>query len=542
MQSQQDEASAAGGADAPTHLADLVRRAARRTPDAAAIVDVSAGTSLTWAEFDAAVDDEAERLRTAGAGAGDRVVIALDNGAPLCVSLFGALRADAVAVPVAPRSVPRELDAVLTDCSPSVVVADSDGRIAESISGRSAIVSIAPPDVSSTGGARSGRERSVSGSGVERVADGVGTGSRERSGGEAIALVVYTSGTTGSPRGVMLSHRALIANRVQQGAVRPAPVTAVDRVLLSLPLFHVFGLAAGLLQVCHAGATVVLTRRFEPEQSVDLLVRERISVVGGVPSMYRALLDLPPDQLRTAFAGVRLCTSGGAPLPREWLAAFRDTTGLDLYEGYGLSECGPVLTSTLVGGRAKPGSVGAPLPGVELRLVDAEGTPVAGRAADDAVEQVLEDGSDDEDTGLVATRGPHLFSGYWPDGRGGPDAEGWFRTADVGYLDADGDLHLVDRSSDLVIVNGFNVYPREVEHVLAELDAVAEAAVVGIPDDRTGEAVKAVVVRVPGAELTDEDVVAHCRERLARFKVPAVVEFVDALPRTPTGKVARRRL
>ncbi|GAY08941.1 AMP-binding protein [Pseudonocardia sp. N23] len=538
MQSQQDEAFAAGGADAPTHLADLVRRAARRTPDATAIVDVSAGTSLTWAEFDAAVDDEADRLRTAGAGPGDRVVIALDNGAPLCVALFGALRIDAVAVPVAPRSVPRELDAVLTSCSPSVVVAASDGRIAESINGRSTIVSLAPPDVSSAGGARSGRERSVSGKGVERVADGPETGH----GGEAIALVVYTSGTTGTPRGVMLSHRALLANRVQQGAVRPAPVTPVDRVLLSLPLFHVFGLAAGLLQVCHAGATVVLTRRFDPEQSTALLADERISVVGGVPSMYRALLDLPADRLRDAFAGVRLCTSGGAPLPREWLAAFREATGLDLYEGYGLSECGPVLTSALVGGRAKPGSVGAPLPGVELRLVDIEGVPISGRATPEDAEQEMEDGSDDEDTGLVATRGPHLFSGYWPDGHGGPDADGWFRTADVGYLDADGDLHLVDRSSDLVIVNGFNVYPREVEQVLAELDTVAEAAVVGVPDDRSGEAVKAVVVRAGDAELTEDDVVAHCRARLARFKVPAVVEFVDALPRTPTGKVARRRL
>jgi long-chain acyl-CoA synthetase len=139
-------------------------------------------------------------------------------------------------------------------------------------------------------------------------------------------------------------------------------------------------------------------------------------------------------------------------------------------------------------------------------------------------------------------RGPNLFSGYWPDGAGGPDADGWFRTADVGFLDEDGDLCLVDRSSDLVIVNGFNVYPREVEQVLAELPAVAEAAVVGVPDERSGEAVKAVVVRAEGVELSEEDVLAHCAERLARFKVPTVVEFTDALPRTPTGKVARRQL
>jgi long-chain acyl-CoA synthetase len=313
-------------------------------------------------------------------------------------------------------------------------------------------------------------------------------------------------------------------------------------VLLSIPLFHVFGLAAGLLQACWAGATTVLTERFDPAHVADVLVRERVSGMAGVPSMFRALLELPPDELRAATAGVRLCTSGGAPLPAQWLDEFRTVTGLPIYEGYGLTEAGPVLTMNGIGGPPKPGSVGRPLPGVELRLVDREGRSIEVQHEPDP-EDIDEDISDPaHDTGLVAVRGPNLFSGYWPDGGGGPDAEGWFRTADVGFLDHDGDLHLVDRSSDLVIVNGFNVYPREVEHVLAELPAVAEAAVVGVPDENTGEAVKAVLVRAEGAELTEDDVRAHCSERLARFKVPSVIEFTDALPRTPTGKVARRQL
>jgi long-chain acyl-CoA synthetase len=215
---------------------------------------------------------------------------------------------------------------------------------------------------------------------------------------------------------------------------------------------------------------------------------------------------------------------------------------LPIYEGYGLTEAGPVLTMNAIGSPPKPGSVGRALPGVELRLVDTEGRPIEAVAAPDP-EDIDEDVSDPaNDTGLVAVRGPNLFSGYWPDGAGGPDADGWFRTADVGFLDTDGDLRLVDRSSDLVIVNGFNVYPREVEQVLAELPAVAEAAVVGVPDERTGAAVKAVLVRAEGAQLSEDEVLAHCAERLARFKVPAVVEFTDALPRTPTGKVARRQL
>ncbi len=205
-----------------------------------------------------------------------------------------------------------------------------------------------------------------------------------------------------------------------------------------------------------------------------------------------------------------------------------------------------MVTTNGGGGRPKPGSVGRALPGVELRLVDASGRPLTEPDPEDDDRDelaALHDVSDStEDTGLVSLRGPNLFSGYWPDGAGGPDAEGWFRTADVGFLDADGDLHLVDRSSDLVIVNGFNVYPREVERVLAELDGVADAAVVGVPDDRTGEAVKAVLVRAAGSGLTEDDVRTHCRVRLARFKVPTVVVFVDDLPRTPTGKVARRQL
>jgi long-chain acyl-CoA synthetase len=318
----------------------------------------------------------------------------------------------------------------------------------------------------------------------------------------------------------------------------------VDRVLLSLPLFHIFGLAAGLLQVCWAGATLVLVERFDPAHVAEVLVEHRVSVLAGVPSMFRALLDLPPDELRAASAGIRLCTSGGAPLPAEWFADFRSATGLTIVEGYGLTEGGPVLTTTAVDGGGKPGSVGLPLPGVELRLVDKDGIPLGGSPEPDLgdLDDLDLDDFDTHDTGLVAVRGPNLFSGYWPDGAGGPDDEGWFRTADVGFLDADGDLCLVDRSSDVVVVNGFNVYPREVEQVLEELPAVAEAAVVGVPHDVTGEEVKAVVVRAEGAELTEEDLRAHCAERLARFKVPTVIEFVDALPRTPTGKVARRQL
>jgi long-chain acyl-CoA synthetase len=352
----------------------------------------------------------------------------------------------------------------------------------------------------------------------------------------------YTSGTTGVPRGVRLSHRALLANRAQIGLLRPVPVSPADRVLLQLPLFHIYGLGAGLLQVCWAGATGVLVDRVGARGLVEVVGAQRVTVLAGVPSLYRSLLELPARALRDGLLTVRLCVAGGAPLAPSLPDEFAQASGLPVFDGYGMTETGPVLTSTLVGGVAKPGSVGRPLPGgpgvpgVQLRLVDTGGSQQGAEDADGL------DTDEGPDTGLVEVRGPNLFSGYWPDGADGPDEQGWFRTTDVGFLDADGDLHLVDRATDLVIVNGFNVYPHEVEQVLAEHPAVAEAAVVGVPDPRTGEAIKAVLVRRPDAELTEDQVRAHCATRLARFKHPAVIEFAERLPHSATGKIVRTQL
>jgi long-chain acyl-CoA synthetase len=492
-----------------THVADLVTANAARVPDQPAVIDVTSANTLMWAELDEAVSAEADRVSAAGAAPGDRVVVRLGNGAAFCVAVLGALRAGAVVVPHGPIAVAPELDVVLADCRPTLVVAAEGDETARACAATVGAAVAPPPDLAARAPAR----------------PGVGAG-------EDIALLVYASGTTGVPRGIRLSHRALLANRAQTAALRPAPVTPVDRVLLSLPLFHSFGLAAGFLQVCWVGATVVLAEQLEPEQIADILVAQRVSALAGVPTMYRGLLDLPAERLRTATAGVRLCTSGGAPLPPEWLAAFQQATGLAIVEGYGLTEAGGVVTTNPLGAPPKPGSVGRALPGVELRLVTADGRPIE---PDDEEEE-------DDGTGLVALRGPNLFSGYWPDGVGGPDAEGWFRTADVGFLDADGDLHLVERSSDVVIVNGFNVYPREVEQVLLAIEGVTEAAVVGQRDERAGEVVKAVLVTDPAAGVDEAAVREFCAQRLARFKVPAVIAFVQALPRTPTGKIARRQL
>jgi long-chain acyl-CoA synthetase len=260
--------------------------------------------------------------------------------------------------------------------------------------------------------------------------------------------------------------------------------------------------------------------------------------------MYQAWLAVADAEgsdavLRRAFAAVRVASSGAAPLPAETWTAMRDRAAVTVWEGYGLTEAGPVVASTLVTGRAKPSCVGGPLPGVEVVLRDTAADEDADGPAPDR-DAGTEDG--DEGPGEMWVRGPNLFSGFWPDGADGPDADGWLATGDLAYRDADGDLHLADRRSDLVLVSGFNVYPAEVERVLDAHPGVRESAVVGVPDRRTGAAVRAVVVREPGVAVTAEQLREHAAASLARYKVPTSVYFLDHLPHSLTGKVSRARL
>jgi long-chain acyl-CoA synthetase len=317
----------------------------------------------------------------------------------------------------------------------------------------------------------------------------------------------------------MLSHRALLANLGQCLRLEPTPMRADDVVLLVLPLFHIYGLNTGLGMVAATGATGLLVPRFDPVATLKVVQEHGVTNIPGAPPMYAAWADgAPPGALR----GVRILASGASPLPPAVLERMQAQQGVTVHEGYGLTETSPVVSTTLASGRVKPGSVGRPVPGVEVRLLDESGAPV-----------------ENGDPGEIWVRGDNLFSGYWPDGEGGPDAGGWWATGDVAYADADGDLFLVDRRKELVLVSGFNVYPREVEDAIAEHPDVAEVAVIAVPDSRTGEAVKAYVVPRPGTSLRAEDVDAHCATRLARFKRPTVVVVVDELPHSATGKVAK---
>jgi long-chain acyl-CoA synthetase len=274
--------------------------------------------------------------------------------------------------------------------------------------------------------------------------------------------------------------------------------------------------------VAATGATGVLVDRFDPVATAALLRDEAVTNVPGAPPMYVGWAAA--DRL-DALRDVRLLASGASPLPPAVQDQVRTTSGRTVHEGYGLTETAPVVSSTLAAPVAKPGSIGRPVPGVEVRLVDEEGSPAA-----------------DGDPGEILVRGANLFSGYWPDGVEGPGEDGWWATGDVAFVDDEGDLFLVDRRKELVLVSGFNVYPREVEDALAEHPDVAEVAVIAVPHPYTGEAVKAYVVAREGSGLTADDVTTHAATRLARFKRPTVVTLVPVLPHSATGKVAKGRL
>jgi long-chain acyl-CoA synthetase len=479
------------------NLSDLVRSAAEAVPDKAALVGTD--RSLTWTELDREVDALAGALRARGLAEGDRVGILLPNGIDFAAIYFAVLRAGLVALPLNTAYTQPELQHQLDDAGASLVVTDEEHR------------ELVDVPVLVTGGA----------DWLQALAHEPAAASS--AGSEDLAVLLYTSGTTGRPKGAMLSHRALLSNLEQLSRIEPAVVAADDVVLLVLPLFHVYGLNAGLGMTARARATGILAERFDPVETLDLVRRHRVTNIIGAPPMYVAWSMLP--ELSDALSTLRLAVSGAAPLSAGVLAAMRETTGQDIFEGYGLTETAPVLTTTLCSGSAKPGSIGKPIPGVQLRLVDESG-----------------DEADAEDPGEITVRGANVFSGYWPDGAGGADADGWFRTGDVAYADSDGDLFLVDRLRELILVSGFNVYPREVEDALLTHPDVAEVAVLGVPHPYTGETVKALVVARDGAALAASDVIDHAAARLARFKCPTSVEIVAELPHSVTGKVAKGRL
>lgn len=492
-----------------------------------------AGRVVTYGELDATVDRVAGGLVRLGLERGDRIGLLLGNTVEFVQALYGALRAGLTVVPLDVAFTPHEVGDVLADCGARGLVTQRADGLGDMRSSLPELAHVIVVD-----------QRGVAGTTAweELPADGVDTASRTPA---DPALLQYTAGTTGKPKGAMLSQRNLLANHAQLARTRLA-TTQDDVVLGVVPLFHIYGLNVALAHTLARGASLVLLDRFDAAATLAAIAAHDVSVVIGTPPMYASWIytaGLPVED----FAGVRIAVSGGAPLPVEVLERFSATFGVTIWEGYGLSEAAPVLTSNAMSERARPGSVGRPLPDVEIRLVDPHGGPVASG-----------------DPGEILARGPNVFSGYWnaPEATAEAlDADGWLHTGDIGYAE-DGHLYLVDRRHDMIIVSGFNVYPREVEDVLRAHAAVQDAAVVGVPtprqlrqDARTaasgdrdapkrfpGETVAATVVPRAGANVSAEELLAHCRRFLARFKCPEAIEFADELPRLSSGKVLRREL
>jgi long-chain acyl-CoA synthetase len=494
---------------------DPVRNAAQRRPDAPALI--AGDTLLTWSQLDERVDTAA-RVLAGGTSPADRVALVLGNTVDFAVAYFGVLRAGLVAVPLNPGYTDDEVSFALTDSGARRVVADEAVlgrlRLAEGVAVRvKALVAHQGPDAALPG---------VS--------------------AEDLAVLLYTSGTSGRPKGAMLTHRALAANHDQLARIEPPVLGPDDVVLLAIPFFHAYGLNTGLGAIAHHGACGVLVDRFEPGATLDLIAQHQVTAVIGVPSMYAAWSLVPGA--REAVAGVRTAVCGAAPLDPADAARFTAATGKTIMIGYGLTEAAPVLTTTAVSDREKVGSIGRPLPGVSLLLRSADGqvlwTDGEAGPPDSADELELDlEVSAGTDPGEIVVRGANLFSGYWPDGHDGPDADGWWGTGDIAHADADGDLVLVDRIGELILVNGFNVYPAEIERVLDSHPGVAEAAVIAIADPQTGQAPYAYVVPALDPAPTPAELHVYCAGQLARFKLPAGIELVAELPHSAIGKVRK---
>lgn len=484
--------------------------------DAAALV--SRGETTTYGTLRTQLGELRGALVRLGVEPGDRVAIAMANNWFFVTSYLATLGVGAIAVPINPASPTAEMEGELRSVRPKVLIAGA--AAANGVNGldRGALgidVLLAPEGSGVDGaqdfGALFGGEPAPI---VDRNPDD-------------LAVLIFTAGTGGAPKAAMLTHSNLLSNIEQAQSATGHEVLRDDVGLGVLPMFHIFGLNVVLGIALHAGASVVLVERFDPVSAVDTIRDRGVTVVAGAPTMFASMSDLPrvgPNDLKT----VRLALTGAAPLPPEVATDFQAKFNVPLRQGYGLTEASPVVTASVLEGEPRPFSIGTVLPGIEVRLVDEEG--------EDALEG---------DAGEIWVRGPNVFAGYWENEEATANAkteDGWLRTGDVAVTDDDGYLYLIDRAKDLIIVSGFNVYPAEVEDVLATHPGVHDVAVVGVSHPHSGETVKAFVVQNPGTHLDEDQLIEHASKRLARYKCPTKITFVDAIPKGLGGKLLRREL
>jgi len=519
----------------------LLRRAAEQHPGRVALIFFGART--TYRELDTAVDRFAHVLRDMGIRPGDRVSLHLPTCPAFVIAFMGALRAGAVAVPMSPLYVERELAVLFAETRPSLAVTlDALLPRLQALRGSAGV-----PDRAVVTGIqdslpvplrwlypikarRDGTWHPVPHTSetpnLFRLLKTASAPFASAATPDDIAVLQPTGGTTGTPKAAMLTHRNLVANAEQVSVWFPS-ADEVPVILAALPFFHIYGLTVDLDYAMLRGGTLILLPRFDPHQVLAAIARHRPSLFPGAPIMYQTLAS-HPDAAKYDLKSIRACISGAAPLAPEVQDAFEAATGGRVVEGYGLTEAAPVTHCNPVGGERRNGTIGLPFPGTEARVV----TPGGG--------EPLPVG----EVGELEVRGPQVMAGYWerPEETAAVLRNGWLCTGDMARMSPDGYFTIVDRKKDLVIVGGMNVYPREVEEVLLSHPAVREAAVIGVPEARHGEVPRAFVALNPGTSVTPEELVAHCEANLARFKVPRQIDIRPELPKTMIGKVLRKDL
>jgi len=512
------------------NLAVLLEDSARSVPDRTAVI--AGDTRLSYAQVDAMASAVAASLVERGIEPGDRVALSCPNLPFFPVIYYGILKAGATVVPLNVLSTPREIAYYLRDSKAKAFfcfegnlelpmatwAAEAFGQVpgCEHL----VVMTLDPTAESPVEAAQTLAEFT---SGAPQRFDHLATETTDT------AVVLYTSGTTGQPKGAQLSHSNMVQNA--QVCHRLFGTAPHDVHLVTLPLFHSFAQSVQMNVGFGSESTLVLLPRFDPAAALALMEAHQVTMFAGVPTMYWALLnhkDAESFDLPGIAEHMRLAVCGGSSLPLAVMNGFEERFGVPILEGYGLSESSPVATFSRRDRERRLGSVGFPVWGTQVKVTREDGTE-----------------ADVDEPGEIRLRGHHIMTGYLdrPDETAEVlDDQGWFRTGDVGKRDADGYLYIVDRIKEMIIRNGLNVYPREIEEVLASHPQISLAAVVGVPDDALGEEIKAYVIRTPDAELEEAGLIAWCKEQLAAYKYPRLIEFVDSLPMTATGKILKREL
>ncbi|MFI6816501.1 long-chain fatty acid--CoA ligase [Nonomuraea sp. NPDC050328] len=508
------------------NLSIILEDSARNAPDRAAVV--FGDMRLPYSMVNSVANQVANLLVARGIGKGDKVALLCPNLPYFPFVYYGILKAGATVVPLNVLLQPREIAYHLADSDAKALFCfEGSPELPMGARGREGFDAAEGCEQFFVLPATPLATESVHGESIWAALGGMSAEFETvQTAPDDTAVILYTSGTTGQPKGAELTHMNMLTNAIVSDEMFPGNPDG-DVTLCVLPLFHSFGQTCVMNMGLRRRATLVLQPRFEPGEALEIMRKEGVTIFAGVPTMYWALLSKihadgveVPDTLRVAVAG-------GASSPVEVLKDFEKTFGIPILEGYGLSETSPVASFNQLGRPTKPGTIGFPIWGVEMRLIDGDWNTIEG-----------------EGPGEIAIRGHNIMKGYY----GRPEAtaevmkDGWFRTGDIATRDADGYYAIVDRAKDMIIRGGFNVYPRELEEVLMTHPAVSLVAVVGVPHDSHGEEVKAYVIPAPGVSVTEDELIAWSKENMAAYKYPRIIEFREALPMTATGKILKREL